>query len=174
MKKKALIAGVASFAVAAVPIVGAFAACDPQTDTLVLTVSPLCNFTRSSGSATKSTSMAMNALDTSMTNTFNVVCNNAAGFSVGATFTALEGPGTDIVYTGTASQVTAGSGKWTALKGEANSTDSIAASSGVLMSASGVTSTSGVTQKVTYKVGSASNQAAGSYEGTATYTVTQL
>ena len=174
MKNQALIVSAVSLAVVAVPVVGMLhnsaSAATTQSDTLSLTVNEQCTFVRSSGSNSKSTTMAMNALDTSMTNTFKVTCNIASGYSVSAAFTALDGPGADITYSATTP--TAGSGTWTATKGAASATSNIPASGGTLMSASGVTSSSGTTQQVTYKVGTASNQASGSYEGTATYTLT--
>ena len=178
---KKMVLGVTAF-MAAVPLIGVISSSDTSAlvDNLSLTVNEVCSFTRSSGAATKSTTMAMGALDTTMTNTFKVICNNKNGYSVAAVFTKMTGPGADITYSATTP--TAGSGTWTATKGAASATANIAgtwqsASStytgGTLMSGTGVTTSSGTTQQVTYKVGTAANQAKGNYSATATYTLTQ-
>lgn len=179
--KKTLMVGAVAFATVAVPVVGLtnYDVKAATTHTLNLTVTEVCSFTRSVGEATKSVSMAMNALNTDATNTFKVICNNAAGYSVAAVFTKITGVGDDIAYSATTP--TAGSGTWTATK-DGTSPANIAGTwqsgsstytGGTLMSASGVTSSSGTTQKVIYKIGTSATQAHGSYSGTATYTLTQ-
>ena len=173
--KKVLKIGILAGVLATVPVVGAFAAGtytfvdDQLVTTLNLTVSDACAFSRTSTST--SVTMNPNALSTSMTSTYKIICNDAAGYSVGAAFTALTGPGTDITYSATTPSK--GSGTWTATLGTASGTTNIAATGGVLMSSDGPTTAAGTSQQVTYKVGTAAAQAAGSYTGTATYTATQ-
>ena len=186
--KKILTIGILAGGVAVIPMVGAFAAGtytfsgSPLVTTLNLTINDACNFSRTSQTVT--VEMNPNQLDTSMTSTYKIICNDAAGYSVSAVFTKMKPmtgyTGTNIDYSETTP--TAGSGTWTATKGAASATTNIAGTyntqtekytGGTLMSGTGPTSTSGTTQQVTYKVGTAAAQAAGNYQATATYTATQ-
>lgn len=169
--KKTLIAGAASLALAAMPVVGVFAADpEPVVDNITITVSETCTLTRTSGNGNYTATMSTNALNASVgSSTFKAVCNNASGFSVGAVPTALSGTGEAITYSATTP--TAGSGTWTATKTEV--AGNIAASSGVLMSTNSTTSAEGLTETVTYQVSTRANQAKGDYSGTMTYTLTQ-
>ena len=140
------------------------------TDTFSVTISERCTFTRTTGNGTYAVTMAMNALNTNAgTSTFTAICNNASGFSVSAVPSSITGDGAAITYSATTP--TKGSGTWTAAKGDSSSTTNIAASNGVLMSANGPTT--GLSQQVTYKVSTHSNQAKGSYTGTIKYTLVQ-
>lgn len=171
--KKLAIAG-ASLALAAMPVVGVFAADNISLeDSLTITVSDNCAFTRESGTGSYTASMAPNDLNASVgSSQYKVVCNNAKGYSVGAVFTGLTGnQTTPETITYSATTPTAGSGTWTAAK--TVSAGNIAPSGGVLMSNEGTTSASGDTETVTYKVSTTSTQAAGSYTGKATYTFVQ-
>ena len=180
--KKILTGSVLAGVLAAIPVVGTFAAGTYMNSTITtnleLTINDACSFTRTNQSVT--VSMDPNALNTSMTSTYKVICNDVAGYSVAAVFTKMTGPGADIEYSATTP--TAGSGTWTATKGAASATSNIAGTwqsgsstytGGTLMSGSGPTTTSGTSQQVTYKVGTAASQAAGAYSATATYTATQ-
>jgi hypothetical protein len=179
MKKQVL--GVVVLALSIIPAVGAFATNpDPLTDTINLTVSQSCTLARkvsNSGSyvtsaTTYSQSMDPNTLNDNFgTSMLRVICNNAAGFTVTADFSAFTGTGTSINYTSSTAP-SAGSGTWTTVKGTSSATTMIATGSAVI-SATAVTSSSGKTQQVTYKVGTAPDQAKGSYSATATYTLTQ-
>ena len=179
MKKK-ILAGVASLALAVTPVAGAMAVSCTGTsggtliDSLSLTVNTSCTFTRNSGGAgaTPTKTISWNSLDTTLTNTFKVVCNDAAGFKVTGTFSSITSTGkTAITYSTTTP--TAGSGTWTATKGTASDTTNMTSgTAGNLMSTTAVTSTSGTTQQVTYKIGTGAQQERGSYTGTATYVAT--
>lgn len=167
MKKLAVLG--ASAVLAALPVVGVFAT-DPEAveDTITITVSETCTLTRTTGNGNYTATMSTNALNPSVgSSTFTAVCNNASGFSVSATPTALSGTGEAINYSATTP--TAGSGTWTATKTEVSG--NIAATSGVLMSTNATTT--GLTETVTYQVSTRANQAKGDYEGTMTYQLTQ-
>lgn len=167
--KKTIVAGAASLALAAMPVIGVFAT-DPEAieDTITITVSETCTLTRSTGNGNYTATMSTNALNPSVgSSTFTAVCNNASGFSVSATPTALAGTGEAITYSATTP--TAGSGTWTATK--TTVAGNIAATGGVLMSTN--TTTTGLTETVTYQVSTRPDQAKGDYEGTMTYQLTQ-
>ena len=167
--KKTLIAGAASLALAAMPVVGVFADNPaPVVDDITITVSETCTLTRTTGTGIYTATMSTNALNASVgSSTFTAICNNATGFSVSATPTALTGDGEAINYSATTP--TAGTGTWTATKTEV--AGNIAASGGVLMSTNATTT--GLTETVTYQVSTRADQAKGDYHGTMTYALTQ-
>ena len=174
--KKILIAGIASGAIAVLPLAEVLAtACGSAiTDNLSVTVTSQCEFTRTSGNGTYSITKDVNTLDETLTSTFNVVCNNATGFTTKASFTSLSKSGAQAISYTSSTPPTAGAGTWTAIKGTtgtAASTSNMIANNGTVMSANGVTG--GTSQQVSYKISTRANQAAGSYTGTATYTTTQ-
>ena len=169
--KKTLIAGAASFALAAMPVIGVFAV-DPVVDTLTVTVAESCTFTHTSGDGQFTHTMNAGALDSAFgTSSFTAQCNNGAGYSIGAAFTSLIKTGgaanRNIAYSET--DPTAGSGTWTAFNGTAN----ILATGGVLGQRSTQDPQGGSTYSVTYKVSTFDDQPQGTYTGTATYTLTQ-
>ena len=172
--KKSLIVSVASLALAAMPIMGVFAA-DPSAvvDNLSVTVDEICTFTRTTGNGNYTNTMAANAVNNNFgTSTFTAVCNAGSGYTVAAVFTALNGSVSgSIPYA--ASATSAGTNRWTAVKGASSSTTYIAASNGTLMDTSGPDTSTGTVQQVTYKVSTATNIAQGSYTGTAKYTLSQ-
>ena len=179
--KKALIAGAAtSIALAAMPVLGTFAATQGQ-DSLTVSIGESCNLDRAAGTGSYSKTMQLNSLDENFgTSTYRVICNNAKGFYVTATFTDLDdsAQGENITYSATTP--VAGSGTWTAAVtadtslGQGftayninpNSEDAAAKN---LMNYAGVTPADGYTATVVYKVSTRNNQAQGSYTGTATY-----
>ena len=172
MKKLAIAAS--SVALAAMPVVGVFAADNISIDdNITITVSDNCAFTRETGTGTYTATMSPNALNANVgASTYKVICNNSKGYSVGAVFSGLTGDQTTpetITYSATTP--TAGSGTWTATKTVA--AGNIAASGGVLMSNNGTTPAAGDTETVTYQVSTTNTQAAGSYTGKATYTFLQ-
>ena len=171
--KKTLIAGAASLALAAMPVVGVFAADPaPVTDTITITVSETCTLTRSTGNGNYTATMSTNALNASVgSSTFTAICNNATGFNVSATTSSLVGPSGSEAINYSATTPTAGSGTWTATK--TTVAGNIAATSGVLMTASAPTAAAGQTETVTYQVSTRANQAKGDYEGTIVYALTQ-
>ena len=171
--KKQLIAGAASLALAAMPVVGAFAT-DPAdvVDTLTVTVDESCTFDHDGTGGSYTKAMEPGALDSEFaTSSFKAMCNNGKGYTVSAEFTSLahlSNAGDAITYS--ASDPSAGSGTWTAqISGGAN----IAASNGVLLNTSTQDPAAGTSVTVIYKVGLHSDQAQGTYRGTATYTLTQ-
>ena len=129
--KKLIIAGSASLALAAMPMVGVFAA-DPAalTDTLKITVNESCTFEHKSGDGSYTHAMAANALNAEFgTSTFTSACNNGKGYDINAVFTSLAhtgNAGDAIAYSATTP--TAGSGTWTATVSSSN----IAATNGKL------------------------------------------
>ncbi len=165
MKKTIIITtAVAVFAVA--PAVSVFAACDPLEDDITVTITDTCTFTRSTGNGTYSASMQVGKLNASVgTSTFNIICNNANGYTVTATPTSITGTGEAINYSATTP--TAGSGTWTAYNNTAEA--NIAATSGVLMSSNTVSPAAGASATVVYKVSTRDNQAKGAYSGSITY-----
>ena len=176
--KKTLIAGagVAAFAMAALPFTGVFAtqAEDPAeiTDTLTVNVNGTCTFTRSNGTGAYTQTMAANALNSSFgTSTFTSGCNNGTGYAVTADFTDLEhetGDGTAIEYDD--QTPVAGSGSWVAY----SSTDSTnIGNNGTAFETNAADPAGGSSFTVVYKVATHPVQAQGSYEGTATYTLAQ-
>ncbi len=176
--KKTLIVGAVSGMMAILPLAEAFATTNCGTtyqisDSLSVTVNSVCEFTRTSGTGSYSIAKDTGSLDATLTSTFKVVCNNKTGFTTKGAFSSLSGTGEAITYTSSAAP-TAGSGTWTAIKGatsEAATTSNMIATNGTVMSSSGVTG--GTSQQVSYKIGVRTNQAAGAYSGTATYTTTQ-
>ena len=184
--KKTLLLTMASATFALAPIAGVFAdSCDtPKTDTININVSENCSLERTNGTGSYTVSMNPGATNNSFgSSTFSVICNNATGFYVRAAFTAFTDQrtsgtkGTNISYAASAPATTASAATWTAVLGESSSTSYIKPSTDSsptdILSANAVTASSGVTQKVTYKVATATNQAKGTYQATATYTLTQ-
>lgn len=170
--KKSIVAGAASLVLAAMPVVGVFAA-DPDAvvDTLTVTVNESCNFTRETGNGQYTQNMAAGALKSDFgSSTFKSACNNGKGYDINAVFTSLThkgNAGQAIAYSTTAP--TAGSGTWTA----AVSGSSIAATGGKLGEQSTQDPAGGRTYTVDYSVSLHDDQAQGTYEGTATYTLVQ-
>ena len=185
--KKSLVVGTAvSLALAGVPVLGAFAS---ETDTVTVTVSASCTFARqaySSGgvtnntshkngtdgtwsttagnntlSATRSNGTVTTALGTSQ---FKVICNNSAGYKVTVATTALTSGSLSIPSNTTYSASVSG---WSPLVGTTKQ-----ANGATVKTES--TTTSGTTFEVGYGVGISTTQAAGTYSGTATYTLATL
>lgn len=171
--KKSLILGATSLVLAATPVFGVFATTGDPTamvDNLSVTVDEICNFTRSSGNGSYSKSMSANAYDDNFANTtLKVVCNADDGYTVKGVFTALAGtPGGSIPF-GTSTPA-AGTSSWAALKGTSGST--YLTSNGNVINTNAADTSSGTSQPVRYRVATADNIAQGTYQGTATYTLT--
>lgn len=170
--KKSIVAGAASLVLAAMPVVGVFAA-DPAalTDTLTVTVNESCTFTRTTGNGQYTQSMTAGALKTDFgSSTFTSACNNGKGYDINAEFTSLShkgNAGEAIAYSATTP--TASSGTWTASVSSSN----IAATGGKLGEQSTQDPAGGRTYTVNYTVSLHDDQAQGTYEGTATYTLVQ-
>ena len=186
MKKRLVAGAMVSLALAGVPVLGAFAS---ETDTVTVTVSASCTFARqaySSGgvtnntshkngtdgtwsttagnntlSATRSNGTVTTALGTSQ---FKVICNNSAGYKVTVATTALTSGTLSIPSNTTYSASVSG---WSPLVGTTKQ-----ANGATVKTES--TTTSGTTFEVGYGVGISTTQAAGTYSGTATYTLATL
>ena len=183
MNKK-ITAGVAALAFAAAPVARAIAVdCSGSSggqlqDSITLNVNNSCTFSRTSGNGSVSLSMDWNALDYSKSETFSVSCNDAAGWKVTGTFSNMTGTAnqgstykTTINYA--TAMPTAGSGTWTAIKGEyapSGVTGITSGSSGnVINKGSSSTGQTATTQKITYVIGTRDRQERGTYTATATY-----
>lgn len=210
MKKSIIVAGAASVALAAMPVVGAFAATSSVTDNINLTLLSTCALTRTNA-------VAANAVDGSSSNlswaagtetyaitlvggksanigtsTFSVTCNDHInGHYMTAQFTGLNGgdgiTDSHIPYNGAAA-VADGTSSWNATA-TANNTLGVTAGritatetgsntylyNAAIYSSSdskNTTPVSAATFDVTYAVGTSASQAAGSYTGSAAYTLT--
>lgn len=171
--KKSIVAGAASLVLAAMPVVGVFAT-DPAdvVDTLTVTVNESCNFNHDTGNTGSfSKNMVAGALDPSFgSSTLKAACNNGKGYTINAEFTSLAhqgNAGEAIEYSATTP--TEGSGTWTAAVNSSN----IAATNGTIANTSTQDPAAGSTYTVLYKVSLHNDQAQGTYQGTATYTLVQ-
>lgn len=174
MKKLAIVAS--SVALAAMPVVGVFAVDTLSVkDKLTLTVSSSCTYdaitpeaaTSSEGNpytASAAPNQMVNFGATSSATSLTVKCNDADGYTITPTFTGLTGP-TTIAYDGSADP-TAGSGSWAAYYSKNSGAATIFAASGTAVDG---TTTMTDTYTFSYKVGTGVDQAAGTYNGTATY-----
>ena len=174
--KKSLIAGagIAALSLAVVPFAGVFAGdITTMKDTINVTIADACTFDTASHSYTKT--MTANTADTIGTTTMKVTCNNAKGYAVEGTFTDLTGPakasGNETITYGADAAVAAGDGKWNATV--ASATSPLAKSSAAVTSKNTMSAAGGDSTTITYKAGTTNNQAAGTYTGTATYTLTK-
>ena len=194
--KKALIAGAASVALAAMPIAGVFAA-DTTTvkeDTLTLSIAEVCTFTRNATAhgtgadnptggawgASNNTYSASVAINTSYaalaTSSFDIACNDPDGYQVtvgttGFTATGVSGDDYAWAYAAGGSLSTDGQSMWTLDSGSAagkNLANNIVLKR-TAMPAGGTDSFT-----VTYGAYVDNNQPAGTYTATASYTFAQL
>ena len=136
------------------------------TKNVTVTVAAACQFTQSTPSHTLT--MSANQLNTTLTNTLTVVCNNRTGFTTTGTFNSITGTGASINYSTTTPN--AGDGTWTAYS---SSKSANIASGGVVLSSNTWTTDVGTQTTMTYKISTRNNQAAGTYTTTVTYTTTQ-
>ncbi len=191
--KKAIIAGAASAVLAAMPVMGAFAAQQATvTDTVTLTVSPTCKMEADAAAATYDlgTSTVAHEYAVITGTPMTITCNAQAGWNVTATASALTATGTDqtIPFGAYAND---GESVWSAsfaLSGNDTDNASIAAgfddftataaSNAVIVSANGAAgakkAVSGLVITPSYKAYGAAHQAAGSYSGTIVYTFNDL
>ena len=181
--KKALIAGAASVALAAMPVVGVFADGDITTmeDTLTVTIAEACTF--DAASHTYSSPMTADDFVANFgTTTMKITCNNAKGYTVSSSMADLVGPakaGTGnekITYSATA-VAAKGAGKYSAaatntINGETGAAAQVSAS-GTLITSSVMTPAGGDQSVIVYSVSTTDNQAAGTYTGKATYQLTK-
>lgn len=191
--KKALIAGAASLAVAAMPVVGVFAAdtdVTSKTDTINVTIGEICTLVgetaHGAGTAEGATAWTADKLTVTATNikqypnigtsTFKVTCNNNNGFSLTAVTNDLAGKEENLVadnvvipakadFSSAASgyALKVGTGEW--MIGTAETEAEI-------LTADAPVNEQSVT--VTYGLGIDEMQDAGTYEGTVVYSLAQL
>ena len=185
--KKALIAGAASVALAAMPVVGVFAADGNDTikDTIEITIDSACSVTSTNTENTYAVSMTNSELKSNIGGTvMNVKCNdtagwqlNAVGTGTGTTVDLLDatGNGTDIA-SGTA---TSGATSNWAFKVAGDSTvaayqnfAAVPTVAAKVAEGSGATDmTSGTNVTATYQVWISATQQADTYTGSVTYTL---
>lgn len=197
MKKMLIATGVASLAVAAMPVVGVFADVTGSTDTLEIKVNPTCSFTTGNQGETTAaqtfTDTVLNGQKAAFkvgenaksTHKFNVVCNDNDGWKVTAAGNDLSGAaGNNHRITMVAGAVyAAGSGQaegqWSgALSGTGVisggyiplPTEGVAAP--VIATESASTASSAFT--VTYDAYVGTQTAADTYTGTVTYSLSVL
>ena len=171
--KKTLIAGAASLAIAALPVVSTFAATS-VVDTINVTVNDeTCTFNRTAGEGTyNATIIPGNFVENFGSSTFTTTCNDPTtiqNVSVTASFTALTDGDTDndIIYSSNA--VDGSASTWRATVGDLSAT-ATALSEGGSVIAGGTDSTSAT---VWYSVSAKSGQNPGTYTGYATYTLAE-
>lgn len=185
MKKSIIVTGAASLTVAAMPMVGVFAATGTTvTDTVQVTINSACTITSSQDANTYNDTMTNGGLKSNFGSTsMTINCNDAAGWhlkAVGSGADATDktamnatGSGTDIA-TGTA---TSGSTSNWAMKvagtgAVENFANFAAIPSSATDVASGSGSVSGGTITTTYQVFISATQQADTYTGQVTYTLT--
>ena len=193
MKKSIIAAGAASVALAAMPIVGAFAVGNngTLTDVININIADTCAFTRQttahpSGTWTTDTADTTKDILTAQTLTLNteaslggsaftVVCNDPDGYQVTATKPSLDKPasGTDSAASMTYNDSTTGiAGTWRFESNGAGAT--LGNGSGGNIALTEATTTAGSNFTVTYYAYPGASQAAGTYSGTVVYTFAQL
>ena len=199
--KKSLIAGagVAAFAMAAVPFAGVFAAASNPSnlvDTLNVTIEDSCTWTRAlttadqnvtigTGTAATATASRTMTADQSIAafavSTINAKCNNTKGYKITGTFDDLVGQVSSsdttklsnnekIAYGGAAELA---SGTWIAKLGSSTTGLASGTSGNVASTTASDNMTSGSEYVITYGVATAAAQPAGYYTGSATYVFAQ-
>ena len=204
MKKSIIAAGAASVALAAMPVVGAFAASTggPFTDTLVVNIDNACTFSRgapahtdgdvntggtvATGSwgtttATPDTvtgTLAPGEYDSDFgSSAFNVICNNENGWKVTAAATALTGTTTttENIPLGTpAADIAAWNYTSSSSDTAITGTGTYSAASQIVAQSTATTPTAGRNFSVLYKVSVNHALSAQTYQGTIEYTFAQL
>ena len=178
MKKSIIAAGAASIALAAMPVLGVFATDDGSVqDTFSLTLSDYCMFVDDANTDhAYSDSMTAGVLWTSPTDTDPMVITCSQAYTLYPEFTDLASSGlasgTEITYVDSAVEATAGSQKWSAAYAKTgDGTDANGVFQHQTTIPGAATTSAGHTYTVTYKVGPAAAQPAGTYTGSATYTL---
>ncbi len=149
------------------------AATDPAaiTDNLSVNVEEICSFSRSSGSGSIAKTMTANKGATGMGgSTFTAICNSNGGYSVKAVFTSLTSASSSASFD--YANPTKGYNRYSAYLGNSSSTTRVA-SNGNIMDTTVADDENGTVQEIYYKCSTANDVPAGTYTGTATYTLTQ-
>lgn len=198
--KKALIAGTVSLAVAAMPVVGVFAAdadVTTQTDKLSVTIDATCTFknvgdegtpayvTHANGTSGIGTwasdTLAGKMLNGSTTDnfgatTFTVVCNNTTGWKVTNTTADLVS-GANKISPNAGHSATVSGYSWTVSQADGTGLtipNGKQGAGGDVASFDATTDANGKTFTVTYGVGISQSQAAGTYTGDVVYTLATM
>lgn len=172
MKKKILSVSIVSLSILLLSG-NAIAASDPAAvvDNLSVNVEEICTFSRTSGTGSIAKTMTANKGATNMGgSTFKAVCNSDDGYSVKAVFTSLTdgSSSTSFAY----SSPSKGYNRYSAYLGDSSSTTRVAAN-GNIIDTSTADDENGTTQQIYYKCSTANDVPAGTYTGSATYTLTQ-
>ncbi len=185
--KKVLTLGAASLAVAAMPVVGVFAAdTTTQTDTLSVTIDQACTissathtdgsgtWSSTSGDATLSATMIAGNYNTAFGQTsLNIFCNDTDGWTVSVVTPDLASGSDTIPFSGTA--ITGATTSGYSLTASGTGANGVLAKSGdTIATNSSETKNAGDTFTVTYGIAVADGQAAGTYTGNVVYTLTNL
>lgn len=170
--KKTLIAGAASITLAAMPVMGVFAATS-VIDEITANVSDTCTLNRTAGQGVYATTLLKDSVSENFaTSTFTATCNfdpSGNDLEVTASFSSLDSGADSIPYLGT--DLVAGTAGWTAFVGDRAATAVPLSNNGKLIDATAVDTSQVAT--VWYSVATDTNQNAGSYKGYATYTLAE-
>ena len=151
----------------------AIAASDPVAvvDNLSVNVEEICTFSRTVGSGSIAKAMTANKGATGMGgSTFTAICNSNGGYSVKAVFTSLTSASSSASFD--YANPTKGYNRYSAYLGNSSSTTRVA-SNGNIMDTTVADDENGTVQEIYYKCSTANDVPAGTYTGTATYTLTQ-
>lgn len=199
--KKTLIAGAASIALAAMPVVGVFADTSVEdggtlTDNFSFSIGHECSFSRVFTDSETSNGHPAGTWNPTNTNSdkisidgtagnayslgsskFNVICNGASGYKVTAYVTNLT-TGDDTIEAGDTA-ITAGTfdgtnSSWTATNGSVYATKTTDQGGTIVASSDEPTPNAGQSFTMTYAVALADGQASGTYEGAVQYTLTDM
>lgn len=185
--KKLAIAG-ASLALAAMPVVGVFAADDRAvTDTISVQVAASCTFSQGGDDATYSYANGTNASgvvnpvnNSSNVHTFTVFCNQNSGYTVAAEASALSATGITDVFAYKATLPSTGAdGAWNAtIAADAGNTNALTVAqladngaSKTVVTGSQASAAAGETFTATYTAYIGTETPAGTYTGTIGYTL---
>ena len=180
MKKSIIAAGAASVALAAMPVVGVFAAVsDTVEDTISVSIDSSCTFSAGGTDASyefQGTNGSAATITGSNQHAFTVFCNNNSGYTVAATAENLTGTNGSFAYTGGDNPTLTGdAGLWHA---QFTSTDVTVAqiavneTSGTIYTKNAASSASGESFTAAYSVYVGNTTPAGTYSGTIEYTIT--
>ena len=190
--KKALIAGAASVALAAMPVVGVFAELSDQTsveDTVQLTVQKTCKMQaeQASGTYNLGTFTAGNGYTETTGTPMTLTCNAQAGWTLSAAVNAMTASGTDqtIPFGALGTTTSVWSAKIAVTGSDAGNAqvatgwdDYTATTGGTILSAKGEAGAKKAVNAIvvtpSYDAYAAANQAAGSYSAKITYTFADL
>ncbi|MBQ3348645.1 hypothetical protein IJG90_03985 [Candidatus Saccharibacteria bacterium] len=169
MKTTLIVGSMAAAALAAVPILSAFAATSSVQDNFSVTLVDSCAFDRTGGDGNYSVSINPGGYSANFASSvFTVTCNTPDVYTVTAEFSDLSnGEDGSIAYS--IYDPTGAESAWTAKLGESIGTAVNVTSGEQIMQAS--VADGGATATVRYSVGAASDQDAGTYSGYAKYTL---